>query len=414
MTGADAQSATRTLPLHRNLDYVLLWTGTAISAIGSQVSAIGYPLLTLAVTGSATKAGLIATVALLAAAVLRLPAGALVDRWDRRLVMIGSDLMRGTALASIAVAVAASALTFTQLLIVAVVEGAGGVFYRPAATAAVRRVVRPSQLRAAVAADEARASAASLAGPPIGGALYGVAQVLPFLADAASYVYSLLAALFVRTPTAPDRGHERVPLRRDIGTGLRWINEHPVIRWILSVAAATNFLIAALELATIVIARQRGASGAQIGWMLAIAGLGGIVGAALAPFIARKVEALRLVRTVTWASAATLPIMAAWPSVWVLGAMLGCRLLVTPAANTVLIAHQIQATPDELQGRVSAAGYLIAGLAAPLGPIAAGVLLTATGPVTTLVMLAAFAAGIAVSTTLSRSARSLVTETATP
>src|SRR5262245_39702938 len=105
-------------PLRRNRDFQLLWIGSAVSAVGSRVSSVAYPLLVLALTGSAADAGLVGFTATVPYLLFQLPAGALVDRWNRRWVMIACDIGRGLALASIAVAFYLDALTLWLIMIV--------------------------------------------------------------------------------------------------------------------------------------------------------------------------------------------------------------------------------------------------------------------------------------------------------
>src|SRR5947209_18112207 len=86
-------------PLWRNRDYMLLWTGQLVSTIGSGVSGIAFPLLILALTNSPATAGFAAALFGLPYAVLSLPAGALIDRWNRKTVMIVCDTCRAMSLA---------------------------------------------------------------------------------------------------------------------------------------------------------------------------------------------------------------------------------------------------------------------------------------------------------------------------
>src|SRR5712692_434042 len=92
------------LPLRRNRDFNLLWSGQVISDLGGRISGIAFPLLVLATTGSPAKAGIVAAAGSLPLLVLTIPAGALVDRWNRKWVMIVTDSARCLALTSIVVA----------------------------------------------------------------------------------------------------------------------------------------------------------------------------------------------------------------------------------------------------------------------------------------------------------------------
>src|SRR5207248_5349483 len=158
-------------PLGRNRDFLLLWTGQAVSVFGTRVAAIAYPLLVLSLTHSPAKVGLVSFANWIPAVLFGLPAGALVDRWDRRRVMIWCDLGRAAALASIVVALDAGVLTYPQVLAVAFCDRALGLLFGPAEVSALRHVVAPTQLARAIARNESREYSALLVGTPAGGAL---------------------------------------------------------------------------------------------------------------------------------------------------------------------------------------------------------------------------------------------------
>jgi MFS family permease len=114
--------------LWSNRDYMLLWAGQVSSVLGSSSVSKVYPLLILVVTGSATQAGVAAALQALPYLLFSLPAGALIDRWDRKRVMIVCDLGRCLATSSIAVAIAANALSIWHIYAVALVNGSLFVF----------------------------------------------------------------------------------------------------------------------------------------------------------------------------------------------------------------------------------------------------------------------------------------------
>ena len=144
--------ATAPVPLRRNREFVLLWTGLVVSTLGSRVSATAYPLLVLALTGSPADAGLAGFLATLPYLVFQLPAGAVVDRVDRRRLMIVCDAGRAAALASLVAALATGRLALAQVMVVAFLEGTLFVVFNLAETAAVQQVVPSEQLPAALRA----------------------------------------------------------------------------------------------------------------------------------------------------------------------------------------------------------------------------------------------------------------------
>jgi hypothetical protein len=166
-------------PLRRNREFVALWVGQAVSNLGIGISSFAYPLVVLAATGSALRAGTVGTVLAATAFVLRLPAGALVDRLPRKRVLVFCDLGRAVNSGGLAAALALGHFWYAHVLAVAFVEAALGVLFGPAETAAVRRVVGPERVREAVAANASRASLPGVIGPPLGGVLLAVAARCP-------------------------------------------------------------------------------------------------------------------------------------------------------------------------------------------------------------------------------------------
>src|SRR6516164_3789083 len=175
-------------PLWRNRDYLLLWSGQAISDIGGAVSELAFPLLVLAITHSPAQAGFVAALRALPATFFSLFAGVLVDRWNRKWVMLVCDTGRALSLASIPIAFALGHLTVWQLYITAFIEGSLLIVFNLAKTATMSQVVSQEQYIPAVAQEEFVEGTTALVGPPLGGFLYTLGMMLPFVADAISYV----------------------------------------------------------------------------------------------------------------------------------------------------------------------------------------------------------------------------------
>ena len=191
--------------LWRNRDYMLLWSGQMVSSIGTRVSMLAFPLLVLAITHSPAQAGLIAALRGLPYALFILPAGALVDRWDRKRVMILCDTGRALALGSIPVAIVLGHLTIIQLAIVSLVEGTLFTFFGLAETACLPQVVTREQLPGAAAQNMVLDSVSGMIGPSFGGILYGIGRAIPFLTDAISYGVSVLSLFFIKKQFQEER-----------------------------------------------------------------------------------------------------------------------------------------------------------------------------------------------------------------
>ncbi|MGH2892040.1 MAG: MFS transporter, partial [Solirubrobacteraceae bacterium] len=266
-----------------NRNFTLLWTGDVLSEVGSQATAVAMPLLVLALTGSPAKAGLVGFARSLAYPLTPLPAGVLVDRWDRRRVMIGCAAGRALAMGSLVAMLAIGRPPFWQLLVVAFVNSMLWSVSLIAERGLLPAVVPAQALSDAVALNEARESLAVIGGPALGGMLFGIARGLPFLADTVSFLAAGLAAFGVRVPprvVAP--AALRPNLRQAIREGLAWLWAWPFLRAGSILYAAANVTLASVELLAVLIARRHGASSAAIGIAFAIVGGGGVASALLA------------------------------------------------------------------------------------------------------------------------------------
>jgi MFS family permease len=393
------------LPLHRNRDYLLLWTSQALSTLGTRVSGLAYPLLVLALTGSPAKAGLVGFAQTLPFLLLYLPAGALVDRWDRKRVMLAADAVRAVGLASVALALAAGRLTFAQVLLVAFVDGSLFVFFQLAESAALPHVVHSSQISAAVAQNQAREHAAELAGQPLGGVLFGLSPLLPFAADAVTYALSFGGLLLVRPAFQQQRPERRGNLLAEIGEGVRWLWRRRLLRTLVAAIGAANVVFNALPLVLIVRAQQLGASPALVGVMFAFYGAGGVVGALLAPRVQRHVPARRILTGSLWLWALQIAVLAAMPNPVALGIAAGTTGLTGPAFNVVAAGYRYALAPDRLQARTQSAARLVAWGSIPFGALLGGVLAQRLGTVTSLLVLAGLMLAVALAATAARSVR---------
>lgn len=392
------------VPLRRNRDFVLLQAGQLLSNTGSQATSVAYPLLVLAVTNSPAKAGVVAFARALPAALLALPAGLAADRWDRRRLMIAADGVRVLAIGALAATILLDRVAFWQIPGVAFVEGAGAAVFAAAQPGALRAVVPLRQLPAAAGAKAGRDAAVKLAGPPLGGALFGLARALPFVVDAASYVFSTLALLAMRTPFQEERTPERVSVRSELGEGFRFLWGQPFLRTCAFLFGLGNFIGPSLLLAVVVIGRRQGLAGGTIGALVASFGAALLVGSLLSPLLRRAlpVRGVLLLELWTWCGCAAFLFH---PSVYVLSAGILPTALAIPSTDSVVHGYRIAITPDRLLGRAESVRSTISLLIAPLGPLSAGLLLASVSPRATIAVFALFGLALAVWGTLSPSIR---------
>ncbi|TMK70849.1 MAG: MFS transporter [Actinobacteria bacterium] len=391
-------------PLRRNRDFLLFQTGQLLSAVGTSTATIAYPLLTLAVTHSPANAGVVSFAQFLPIVLFSLVSGVVGDRVDRKRMMIASDIVRAVAVTGLVVAILFHELAFWQIVTVSFVEGTGGVFFGAGRSGVFKSVVPKAQLAAAASTEEGRLSVVRLAGPPAGGALFGVGRAVPFLADAVSYTFSTLSLLAMRTPFQERRERADTHVVAEALEGLRFVWHNPFLRLTTLMLTLGGFSAAGVQLAVVVLARQHGLASAGVGGLVALVGATTLLGATASPLVRRVLSPRAILLSEFWSSLVLVSFLV-WPSVYVLAAAFAFQAFFFANTDAAVRAHWYAITPDRLIARVPSAMGNVMVLAMPLGPLAAGFLIQSVSPRAAIalflgVLLVAAAAG-----TLSRSTR---------
>ncbi|HUZ97928.1 MAG TPA: MFS transporter [Gaiellaceae bacterium] len=375
-----------------------------LSTIGSESTGIAYPLLVLAVTHSPAKAGVVGFARILPWALFGFAAGVVTDRLPRKRVMITGDVVRVFLMTSVVVVIAVGHITFAQIAIVAFVEGVMYVFFNIAEIGALRSVVLPQQLPTAAAAEQARYSTVTLVAPTLGGALFGIGRMFPFLAGSISPAFSLGTLLAIRTPFQQAREADDSTWRAQLAEGFRFLWARPFLRSCALIFTWTNLAFEGIVLAFIVIAKRQGLTSTEIGLLIAAFGACSLVGSAASPFIQKRLSMRAIVLSSLWLQVATAGFLID-PSVYVLLVCTVPMAFFFPTVNAVVIGYRVAVTPERLTGRVNSVARTIALCGAPLGPLIAGVLLGVVSERDTIAILTALLAALAIIASLLPSIR---------
>jgi len=393
------------VPLSRNPNYQLLWISQVLSGAGLSTSVIAFPLLVLALTGSAAASGLVLGTIAAAQLLAGLPAGALADRWDRKTIMLSCEAAQGIA-ASLVAVLWWDVAQVAYLVVVAAVIGASAALFRPAEDASLPRVVPAEQLSTAVGLNAARASVAQLSGTAAGGFLFAIARFVPFVADALAHALACTLLVFLRIPPRDAPPEATRHLGREIMAGFQWVWGHRHLRVTARCAVVLNLFFSAFYLIVIVLAVARGVPSGQIGIMAAMLGVGGLLGALIASRLSQMVSPYISIIAVFWVMAALTPVAAFLHSGYLLGVLLAAMALPPATANTTIITRQLLLTPDDLRGRLSSVLGIVTGIAATLGPVLGGLLAAALSGTLAVLVCAGGIAAAAVVATLSPTLRS--------
>ena len=275
------------VPVLRNRDFLKLWGGQTVSEVGNSVSQLALPLVAiLTLNASAFEVGALNAAERAPFLLVALSAGVLVDRWYRRPVLITADVGRAVLLATIPLAFALGALTIWQLYAVALVVGVLTVFFDVAYQSYLPALVSRAQLAEGNAKLTMTEAGARVVGPGIGGGLVSlVGAATAVLADAVSFVVSVVSVLAIRTaePRHPVVAKaDRPRMRDEIREGLGYVLRHPMLSRIAACTGTSNFGsgIAGAVLALYLV-RQLGWSAGLLGGVLMVGALGAVAGAAL-------------------------------------------------------------------------------------------------------------------------------------
>ncbi|MEY9925936.1 MFS family permease [Catenulispora sp. GP43] len=395
-SAAGTPAAAPVVPLRRNRNFNLLWGGAVSALLGLSTADIAYPLVILAMTGSPLKAGLFATVQLIASVLATLPVGQLMDRKDRRRMLLLSESVRVAAAGSVAAAYFLGALTFWHLLLTAAALGAIQPF-AGARTLLLRQVVAPEQIPAALTAEQVRQQGCELAGPSLGGAMFGISRALPFLFATVTGLVSLLTVVLLKlpksvTPAAENAGKAEAADRPESShdgalLGLKTIMRDPVMRATTLALCLVNTAGYPVFLSLVVRMHQNHAASGTTGLVVAAMALGGLGGTALVKPLHKVLRPGWLLILACLVFALTNFGMTFFAAPVADAVFLALGGAVIPSAVVMVNVLILQAVPDEQRGRTAAAldMFLLVGM--PAGMLVASATLQWFSPTATLLGL---------------------------
>jgi len=366
--------------LLRHRDFRQLWAAETVSQVGTQVTMLALPVVAVTVLDATPlEMGVLTALETAAFLLVGLPAGAWVDRWRRKRVLVTTDLARAAVLATLPVAYLADLLTLGQLFVVAAVTGTATVFFDVAYQSYLPALVDRDQLVDGNGKLEASRAVAQVAGPGATGVLLRVLGApLLITVDAVSFLLSALLIGRIRTPdTVPDRAARR-PLRTEIAEGLSFVVRHPLLRRIVACTGTSN-LFGAMTNALLVlyVIRSLGLSEATLGLVFSLGAVGGLLGAATAARVARRVgegRSIPLSAVVFAAAGAFLPLAAVGAPVVLLTVGWFVLSWATVVYNVTQVSFRQRLCPPGLLGRMNASVRFIVFGTMPVGGLLGGVL----------------------------------------
>ncbi|MBI3914187.1 MAG: MFS transporter [Chloroflexi bacterium] len=280
---AEKSGRSNFLSVLRRRNFALLWSGQAISLLGDALFAIAEIWLVLQLTGSAVAMGTTVILTQLPRLALMMIGGVSVDRYDRRMMMLISDLIRGGVVFMFGYLVATNQIQLWHVYVLAIIFGVVSAFFQPAQSAVIPNLVPRDSLTAATALSQLTMQVAQVFGPLLGGILIalpavGIAGVCYL--NAASFLIGALGIAFIQMPAATNGARKtNNSMLTDLRDGLRYLFGFRALVIILLLAMVLNFSLAPLQVLMPIHAQNALGQGSEgFGLLLTMLGVGMVAG----------------------------------------------------------------------------------------------------------------------------------------
>ena len=369
----------------RNRNFQYLWAGQTVSAIGDQMTGLALPVLAITMLhASEWQIGMMNAAGMSMFLLIGLPAGAWVDRWLKRRVMIFADLVRALVLLSVPVAWWAGVLDVTYLIVGAAIISAANVFFDVAYQSVLPIMLPKDQLSKANSALETTKQTSMLVGPAVIGFLLTIVKApILMVADSISYFVSLFSIGLIKMDESTIAKKDRGRLRDEIAEGVKFVTKHPIIGRITASTATFNFFNSGVNtLVPILVLRNMDVSPALFGLVFSIGAGAALVGALSAAKIGKLIgqgntviSALMLsaVASFGFPLAAVIGDASALPIVMVTGSLIGFSSLVF---NITQVSARQALCPEHLLGRMNASIRFFVWGVMPISALLAGAFAT--------------------------------------
>jgi MFS family permease len=359
-------------------DFAKLWTANAVSNLGDGVTLVAGPLLAASLTRDPRLVAGLVVAQRLPWLLFSLLSGALVDRLDRRRVMVTVDAARAAAIGLLGVAVVADAASLPLLYAVFFALGTAETLFDNAAVSILPAVVPKDQLaRANGRLLGARMVANELVAPPLGGLLFAAAAAVPFLLDAGSFAAAaaLVAAMGGRFRVERPEGAAPTTLRAEIAEGVRWLARHQLLRILAVAIALMNFTLSAALAIFVLYAQERlGLGPVGYGMLLASLAVGGITASLVAERVIARLGPATVLRLGLVIESSTHLVFAVARSPLLVGAVTAVFGFHAMTWSVISVSLRQELIPARLLGRVNSAYALFGVGSLALGAVAGGVL----------------------------------------
>jgi DHA3 family macrolide efflux protein-like MFS transporter len=366
--------------------FFTIWTGQAFSLLGSQLVQFALVWWLTQTTGSATVLAIASMVAVLPQVFLSPIAGALIDRWNRRMVMIIADGVIALAVVVLAVLYALDAVQVWHIYLLMLVRAAGGAFHWPAMKASTTLMVPEKHLSRIAGLNQTLFGVANIASPPLGALLLSTLPMQGILAiDVGTATLAIVPLFLIHIPQPKRKEMQEATkpsVLADMREGVRFVRDWPGLMMVVTIATLINLLLnPAFSLLPILVTEHFGGSALELAWLESIWGIGVVLGGITLSVwggFRRRIVTAMLSVALMGINTTVIGLTPATAFTLAVGAMFLDGFM-NPIANGSLQAALQAIVPPHIQGRVFTLVASGAAAMSPLGLAIAGPVADALG-----------------------------------
>lgn len=269
-----------------NKDFFLLWQGQLVSYLGDVIYSFALSFWVLNVTGSTALMGILQAVSMMPRLIIGPFAGVLVDKWDRKKIIVITDVIRGVFSTFVGVAALMGFLDVWMVFVVGIITSICSAFFNPAITSVKPDIVDKSKLVKANSVTSLAQAGASMLGSAVSGVIYvAIGAPYMFLFDGISYLFSALTEMFITVPKIK-RENYKITFKEDFKSGLGFVWNFKALRNMFIISCGLNFFFNAAFVLMLPLFNEAAYLGEKrYGFAMAMASVGMIIGSALLSII---------------------------------------------------------------------------------------------------------------------------------
>jgi MFS family permease len=362
-----------------------LWSASLVSNLSDGVLLAAAPLLAITLTDNTVLISLLGAMVMLPWLLFAIPIGTLVDRLDRRYILAGTNLLRSAVVGALAFTIAADLVTIHFLILAAFIIGTCEVASDTTAQSLIPQILEEKHFEKANSRLQISETVVQgFIGAPLSGFLYALAIYIPFFFNSVGYIISAILALsmpihFLQDVRKEERKAEPKHFIADMKFGISYLYNHKLLRRLVLTTSLIGVCYS-MATATIVLfmVRELDLPEPLFGLVLTIEGIGGLIGAVVAPHASKRFGRARVMTFGIFSSSILILLQGFAPNIYLFVGLATFGAFTISQWNILLMSTYQSLIPNEIYGRIHGTRRTLVWGMMPIGSVIGGVL-AATG-----------------------------------